>query len=51
MFQALNARERDEWMASIHNIAKEGASNRTLSRQCSRDRSTRVSRFHFQILE
>ncbi|XP_035221443.1 DCC-interacting protein 13-alpha-like isoform X2 [Stegodyphus dumicola] len=41
VFQALNGRERDEWIASIHNIAKEGSSSRQLSRQCSRDKATR----------
>lgn len=49
VFQALNGRERDEWIASIHNIAKDGASSRALTRQCSRDRTSRVSYFNIVL--
>ncbi|XP_042905832.1 DCC-interacting protein 13-alpha isoform X1 [Parasteatoda tepidariorum] len=41
VLQALNARERDEWISSIHNIAKDIVANRSLTRQCSKDRSSR----------
>ncbi|GIY23977.1 DCC-interacting protein 13-alpha [Caerostris extrusa] len=41
VLQALNGRERDEWIASIHNIAKEVFANRPLTRQCSKDKSSR----------
>ncbi|XP_054722833.1 DCC-interacting protein 13-alpha-like [Uloborus diversus] len=41
IFQALNGRERDEWIASIHNIAKEGSISKSLMRQSSRDKSSR----------
>lgn len=43
VLQALNGRERDEWIASIHNIAKEVATNRILTRQCSKDKTPRQS--------
>ncbi|GFW41325.1 DCC-interacting protein 13-alpha [Trichonephila clavipes] len=41
VLQALNGRERDEWIAAIHNIAKEVFANRPLTRQCSKDKTSR----------
>lgn len=41
VLQALNGRERDEWIASIHNISKESVATRSLSRQFSKDKTSR----------
>ncbi|KAG8178020.1 hypothetical protein JTE90_011651 [Oedothorax gibbosus] len=41
VLQALNGRERDEWIASIHNIAKEVMMNRPLIQQSSKEKTSR----------
>ncbi|CAL1287392.1 unnamed protein product [Larinioides sclopetarius] len=43
VLQAINGRERDEWIAAVHNIAKEVFANKPLTRQCSKDKTSRLN--------